>query len=128
MNTDRESHSLIRSYLCLSVSICGLAVILVLLALSTERVFASEAGDKEWKLVWHDEFSGRKLDSKKWNVLTREQSKHNELQYYLPEEVYVEQGYLHLRSRERNFGSQRYTSGRVYTKDKFAPVYGRFEI
>jgi beta-glucanase (GH16 family) len=83
---------------------------------------------KPWKLVWHDEFKARKLDPKKWNVLTREQSKHNELQYYLPDEVFVEKGWLRLRSRVRDYGSQHYTSGRVDTKGKFAPVYGRFEI
>jgi beta-glucanase (GH16 family) len=114
------------SYLCSSVSICGSAL---LIGISSLGAGASESpAARKWKLVWHDEFNGRKLDSKKWNVLTREQSKHGELQYYLPDEVYVEKGYLHLRSRERNFGSQQYTSGRVYTKDKFAPVYGRFEI
>jgi len=87
-----------------------------------------QPGQKPWKLVWHDEFKGRKLDPKKWNVLTREQSKHNELQYYLPDEVYVEKGCLRLRSRVRDYGSQHYTSGRVDTGGKFSPVYGRFEI
>lgn len=81
-----------------------------------------------WKLVWQDEFNGKSLDPKKWTALLREQSKHNELQYYLPDEVYLENGCLRLRSRERNFGSQRYTSGRVETKGKFATTYGRFEI
>src|SRR5580765_718715 len=79
-------------------------------------------------MVWHDEFKGRKLDPKKWNVLTREQSKHNELQYYVPDEVFIEKGCLRLRSRVRDYGSQHYTSGRVDTSRKFAPVYGRFEI
>ena len=46
---------------------------------------------------------------------------------YLPDEVYVRDGCLRLRSR-RDFGSQHYTSGRVDTSGKFAPVYGRFEI
>src|SRR5215471_14042100 len=78
-----------------------------------------QPGQKPWKLVWHDEFKGRKLDSKKWNVLTREQSKHNELQYYVPDEVYVEKGWLRLRSRVRDYGSQHYTSGRVDTSGKF---------
>ena len=81
-----------------------------------------------WQLVWQDEFDGEKLSSEKWNVLTREQSKHSELQYYLPDEVYLEKGCLRLRSRVRDFGSQHYTSGRVDTSGKFAPVYGRFEI
>ena len=81
-----------------------------------------------WKLVWHDEFEGRSLDTSKWNVLLREHSKHNELQYYLPDEVYVENGILRLRSRVRSYGSMKYTSGRLDTRGKFAPVYGRFEI
>ncbi len=37
---------------------------------------------KGWELTWRDEFKGRELDPRKWNVLTREHSKHNELQYY----------------------------------------------
>ncbi len=83
---------------------------------------------KDWKLVWHDEFNARKLDSKKWNVLLREHSKHNELQYYLPDEVCLEKGCLRMRSQVRDFGAMHYTSGRVDTSGKFAPTYGRFEI
>jgi beta-glucanase (GH16 family) len=83
---------------------------------------------KGWQLVWQDEFNGKTLDAKKWNVLLREQSKHNELQYYLPDEVYVERGILRLRSRERSYGPMKYTSGRLDTRGKFTPVYGRFEI
>lgn len=101
---------------CLTVLAGGL--------LATEKSPASG----EWKLVWRDEFNGKKLSPKKWNVLLREQSKHNELQYYLPDEVYLEKGCLRLRSRVRDFGPQRYTSGRVDTSGKFAPTYGRFEI
>ncbi len=82
----------------------------------------------DWKLVWQDEFKSKKVDSKKWNVLLREQSKHNELQYYVPDEVYIENGCLRLRSRVRDYGSMHYTSGRLDTRSKFAPTYGRFEI
>lgn len=81
-----------------------------------------------WKLVWHDDFNGDQLNDNNWNVLLREHSKHNELQYYLPDEVYLEKGLLKIRSRKRNYGSMEYTSGRLDTKNKFAPVYGRFEI
>ena len=83
---------------------------------------------KGWKLVWHDEFNARKLDPRKWNILIRETSKHNELQYYVPDEAYIENGCLRLRSRVRNYGSKAFTSGRVDTSGKFAPTYGRFEI
>lgn len=81
-----------------------------------------------WQLVWHDEFDGPGLDTTKWNVLMREQSKHNELQYYVPDEVYVENGMLRMRSRVRDYGGMHYTSGRLDTSGKFSPIYGRFEI
>jgi beta-glucanase (GH16 family) len=81
-----------------------------------------------WKLIWEDEFDAPELSPKNWNVLLRELSKHNELQYYLPDETYIENGCLRLRSQKRDYGSQHYTSGRVDTSGKFAPVYGRFEI
>ncbi|MBI2407825.1 MAG: glycoside hydrolase family 16 protein [Gemmatimonadetes bacterium] len=81
-----------------------------------------------WRLIWHDEFDGPSLDTTRWNVLLREQSKHDELQYYLPDEVYVERGLLRIRSQERAYGSMKYTSGRLDTRGKFFPVYGRFEI
>ena len=42
-----------------------------------------------WELIWQDEFNGTKLDAGKWNVLIRENSKHSELQYYVPDEVSV---------------------------------------
>lgn len=97
------------------------------LATATFAAEKSQAPDG-WKLVFRDEFSEKRLSPAKWNVLIREQSKHNELQYYVPDEAYIENGSLRLRSRVRDFGSQHYTSGRVDTRGKFAPVYGRFEI
>lgn len=84
--------------------------------------------NKQWKLVWEDNFNGSALNEKKWTVLIRETSKHNELQYYIPEEVFVGDGFLKIRSSKRNYGSKEYTSGRLSTDGKYAPVYGRFEI
>ena len=81
-----------------------------------------------WELVWQDEFDSDKIDTTSWNILIREKSKHNELQYYLPDEVYIQNGSLRIRSQVRKFGSMSYTSGRIDTKGKIAPVYGRFEI
>ncbi|MFA6539991.1 MAG: glycoside hydrolase family 16 protein, partial [Bacteroidota bacterium] len=89
---------------------------------------AQETDHAKWNLVWSDEFNGDRLDQTKWNVLLREQSKHGELQYYVPDEVYVENGLLRVRSRARSYGSMKYTSGRLDTKGKFSPVYGRFEM
>ncbi len=89
---------------------------------------SAQQNKNEWQLVWEDDFSGEHLDTTKWNVLLGEHSKHNELQYYVPDEVYLENGVLRIRSQVRKYGSMEYTSGRINTKDKFAPVYGRFEI
>jgi beta-glucanase (GH16 family) len=83
---------------------------------------------REWKMIWHDEFSGRKVDAGKWNILTRETSKHGELQYYIPDEVYVKDGNLCIRSSKRDYGDKHYTSGRLDTKDKMMITYGRIEI
>lgn len=105
-------------------------IVLCMMTLFQAKLFPQEKVESVngWSLVWSDEFSGNSLDTGKWNVLLREQSKHNELQYYLPDEVYTENGLLRLRSRVRKFGPMEFTSGRLDTKDKFTPVYGRFEI
>ena len=101
-----------------------------MVSLSTPGLWGQQAGDEksDWKMVWHDEFSARRVDPSKWNILLREQSKHHERQYYVPDEVYLENGCLRLRSRVRDYGSQKFTSGRLDTRGKFSPVYGRFEI
>jgi hypothetical protein len=54
--------------------------------------------------------------------------KNKELQYYTPEDVYVHDGVLTLRSQKRDMGGRHYTSGLVETKGKFEQKYGRFEI
>lgn len=90
----------------------------------------TEAGKNEnkWKLIWHDEFNGKKLSKAKWNILTRETSKHGELQYYIPDEVFLQNGNLRIQSSKRDFGSQHYTSGRIDTKDLLSITYGKIEI
>ena len=108
-----------------------IAVLLTFFILNCLRAHAQdpqEAPKKEWKLIWQDEFDGNQLDESKWNVLIRETSKHDELQYYIPEEVYLQNGNMRIRSSIRDYGNKHYTSGRVYTQNKLAITYGRFEI
>ena len=83
---------------------------------------------KPGKLIRQDNFDGNEVDLEKWNILIRETSKHTELQYYIPEEVYIHDGNLRIRSSKRDYGNKHYTSGRLDTKDKLAITYGRFEI
>lgn len=105
-----------------------LATLIFILSLPVLLSFRESRPKEKWKLVWYDEFNGNQLDTNKWNVLMRETSKHNELQYYIPDEVFVENGFLRIRSSKRKYGAQEYTSGRLDTRRKCAPVYGRFEI
>lgn len=106
---------------------CAASVALLVVSVHSSAQTPAPPGD-EWRLVWQDEFEGTALSPAKWNALVREDSKHAELQYYVPDEAFVEHGWLRLRSRVRDYGSKRYTSGRVDTSGKFAPTYGRFEI
>lgn len=110
-----------------------LVLLITLLSLSFGVLSAQEQpqrdpGNSGWKLIWKDEFNGKSLDKSKWNILTRETSKHDELQYYVPDEVYLVNGLLRIRSQIREFGNKHYTSGRLDTKDKLAFTYGRVEI
>lgn len=81
-----------------------------------------------WHLVWSDDFNGPALDAGRWRVEDAALVKNNELQYYAPDDVYLENGWLVLRSQRRAMGGREFTSGLVETKGKFAQAYGRFEF
>jgi len=105
--------------------------------------FWTEDGPPGWDVVWHDEFDGAAVDPTKWRIEDIHLIKNNELQYYTPEDVYLNpqgtdnQNVLTLRSQARSYwgfdtaGSWRhfnYTSGLVDSRGKFAAVYGRWEV
>lgn len=80
----------------------------------------------EWKLVFHDEFDGPALDRDSWvtchwwNDQGCTIASNNELQWYQPDDVTVEDGKLILRARERSVRAPDgtpfdYTSGMVST-------------
>ena len=81
-----------------------------------------------WKLIWHDEFEQGILDWKKWNTENWPAEKNNELQYYRPENVVINEGHLILISKEEAYKERAYTSGAVHTKGKFSFLYGKAEI
>ncbi len=78
--------------------------------------------------MWHDEFEGTEVDTAKWRVENDAPAKNAELEYYSPDEVYIENGCLVLRSQERIMGGRNYTSGSVDTAKRFSVRYGRIEI
>lgn len=81
-----------------------------------------------WRLIWHDEFDGTSVDPAKWRIEDADLVKNNELQYYSPDDVYVHDGVLTLRSQRRTLGHNSYTSGLVETRGNFGKRYGRYEI
>jgi len=99
-----------------------------------------------WKLVWNDEFEGRRLDPSKWEAEIGNGFYdyraagwvpgwgNGELQYYTdaPENLSVGGGCLTLRARRESLHGCGYTSARIRTRRRdggvlFAQTYGRFE-
>ena len=100
----------------------------------------SKITEKEgWTLVWNDEFSGRKLDTTKWDYQIGTGSQYGlngwgneEAQYYTPENVFVKDGYLVIEAKKEEKEGKSYTSGRVRTMKQdgsplFTTTYGRIE-
>ncbi len=90
-----------------------------------------------WSPVFVDEFDGPAVDDARWRIEDLHLNKNNELQYYTPQDVYIQGGKLVLRSQQRDFwgyddqGNWRlfhYTSGLVETRDRFATAYGRIDV
>ncbi len=83
----------------------------------------------DWVLAWSDEFDGNELDLSKWIVLDRdEKTIVHEDQYFSPDEVYMHNGLLTIRSQKRDYGGKQYTSGRTHMRPEFSQTYGRFEV
>ena len=60
----------------------------------------------QWALDWADEFDGTTLDASNWIAVDGASTVNNELQFYTPEDVYLENGQLVLRSQRRTFGNR----------------------
>jgi beta-glucanase (GH16 family) len=113
-------------------------LIAILLLFST----GASAQDREWKLVWSDEFDKPGLpDSTKWSYETGFLRNH-ERQYYTRDRVEnarVEDGMLIIEARKEKYpiagsaeskaaGDAEYTSASLTTSGKAAWTYGRIEV
>jgi beta-glucanase (GH16 family) len=93
-----------------------------------------EKVSNEYSLVWSDDFSGKSLDTKKWNYELHDPGwVNNELQSYTnsSDNVYVSDGNLviqPIKTKDESSGKATYTSGRVNTKDKVDFKYGKVEV
>jgi len=73
------------------------------LAVCAAGAFAQTGG---WKMVWHDEFEGDRLDSSKWaSVVGGDGFGNKELEYYTgrPRNLYLDGGMLAIRAIQEHF-------------------------
>lgn len=101
-------------------------VILSLIALSIVIVFGFAAMSATCEPAFQDEFEGRTLDTRKWNV--QYPSGRTELQYYAPDAFHVEDGVLRIEAKRAKREAYDYASGVITTLGTFSQTYGYFEI
>lgn len=88
-----------------------------------KRMIYSKTG--QWNLVWQEDFEGSRVDDTKWNILEENPYKNNELQYYIQDNVYIQNGELIIKSTKKN---NQYFSGAINTDMKKTFLYGRIDV
>ncbi|MFT3846550.1 MAG: glycoside hydrolase family 16 protein [Lacibacter sp.] len=90
---------------------------------------------KSWKLVWKDEFNYSGLpSSQKWNFDTAGNKSgwgNNEAQWYTyknSKNAIVSNGTLKITAIKEDISGKKYSSARLYTKNKIYWKYGRIEV
>ncbi|MDY3530243.1 glycoside hydrolase family 16 protein [Riemerella anatipestifer] len=110
----------------------------VLLAMShsCEREAVQTLPERQWELVWSDEFSGESgvlPDETKWTYdigMGENGWGNQELQYYTnrPENVSLDgSGNLVITAKKENYSGAAYTSARIKTQGLFSHTYGKIE-
>ncbi len=88
---------------------------------STNEFLPSPPPGKQWKLIWHDEFDGSKLDETKWN---RQGDWKRRDGYWIKDDAYLSgNGTLLLRTRK---DGERHTCGSIDTRGKFEHAFGYY--
>jgi len=88
--------------------------------------------EREYRMVWSDEFDGNSLDSENWTYETGTGSwgwGNNEAEYYTsrPENIRVENGLLIIEARKESYEGSEYTSARIKSVNKREFSYGKIE-
>lgn len=78
--------------------------------------------------AWSDEFEGNTLNKDYWNIdVNGDGGGNSEKQYYLENNVTVNDGYLSIEGRAEQYQSKKYTSGKINSIDKVQFKYGYIE-
>ncbi|KAA3658753.1 MAG: glycoside hydrolase family 16 protein [Calditrichaeota bacterium] len=95
---------------------------------------ANAPEDKNWKLVWEDNFdgpAGQSPDATKWGYDIGTDWGNAQLEYDTdrPTNVSLDgEGNLAIVARKENYKGSAYTSARINTRGLFETTYGRFEV
>ncbi len=92
--------------------------------------------EKEWTLVWSDEFDTETLDTDKWSYQFGDGCPNlcgwgnEELQSYTDrmENIFIKDNMLHIVANKESYDGKDYTSARIRTIGKGDWVYGRIEV
>lgn len=79
--------------------------------------------ERDWTLVWRDEFDGGAIDETKWDVMGDWERRDG---YWVKDDAYLDgKGHLILRTKK---DGERYTCGAVRTLGRFERAFGYYEI
>lgn len=108
-------------------------LVLIVICLSACSSSKKTTVDKNWKLVWSDEFNYTGLpDSTLWSYNVGGHGwGNNEKQYYRDkslENSFVRDGKLHIVALKKDFENSAYTSARITSNPKNSVQYGKIEV
>ena len=94
----------------------------------------SNQNNDGYHLFWSDEFDGTSLNEEYWSYMLGNGAEYGnpgwgngELEYYQKENVYVQDGQLHIKAKREMVNEFNFTSGRIRTEKKVHFKYGKVE-
>lgn len=95
----------------------------LVLPFTSQATFAKQP---TWTQIWGDEFNGKSLDEKKWEIFIGSKPHNNEKQAYVASRVSVADGNLVLIADDTPHEGQPYSSGKVVSR--WYKQHGRWEV
>ena len=103
------------------------ALLLCLTGCSKIKSINKTENSTQRKLIWSDEFNGKKIDEKKWNIRHehRRTDPEGKAAWWHKDNAYLEKGNLVIRTSQLTDGA--YAGACIETKGKFERAFGYYE-